>query len=203
VPTLRLKSGSTGTRSKPAAAKRTPARKAAAKQAPTRKTTSARKPAASATQASTNGAATRGPKLPDGWTKSDFTRIVKDMQKARAAKEAAAERLAEAQEAVNGMALDLIAEGIQMSVVSKELDLSRQWLYKIMEDNGVKTERQQGKKPARSRSAGRTASKPAAKPAARKAPAAKKPAAKKAPARKSPARKSPAATGRARVRITR
>jgi hypothetical protein len=202
VPALRL-TGKSPARSKPAAAKRTPARKpAAAKQAPTRK------PAAkAAAPASTNGAATRGPKLPEGWTKTDFNRVVKDMQKANAAKVAAADRLDEAQYAVNELALGMISEGIQMSVVSKELDLSRQWLYNLMEnlyekygyDEPVRTQRQQAAKQPRGRSAraSRTSKPAAKKPAARKAPAAKK-----APTRKAPARKAPAA-GRPRVRITR
>lgn len=212
MPTLKLKSGgSTGTRparkspaSKPAA-KRTPARKPAASTAPAKRTPS-RKPAASApAQAETNGGA-RTPRLPEGWTKGEFTRVVKDMQKARKAREDAEARVKEARDAANQMALDLIAAGVQMSIVSTELDLSRQWLYKIMEDAGVKTARQAQTKRGRTASAGRTS-----KPAAKRAPAAKatpksKPAAKRtAPARKTPARKAPApaVTGRGRVRIAR
>jgi hypothetical protein len=204
VPTLKLKSGSTGTRKSPAtkpAPKRTPARKPAAKATPTRKPAAKRSPAPA--QAETNGGA-RTPRLPEGWTKGEFTRVVKDMQKARKVREAAEENLKEAQATANQMALDLIASGLQMSIVSNELDLSRQWLYKIMEDAGVKTARQAQTKRGRTASAGRTS-----KPAAKKRPAAKasaaKPAAKRtAPARKAPARKPPAApavTGRGRVRI--
>jgi hypothetical protein len=189
VPTLKLTGGKKSpTRTAPA--RKSPARKPAAKQAPTRK------PAAAApAQASENG---RAPRLPEGWTKAEFTRVVKDMQKARANREAAAEKLSEMQEIANGMALELLQEGVQMSVISTELDLSRQWLYTLMEKNGIVPARAQ-RKPAARRSA--SASK-TSKPAAKKAPA-KKPAAKKAPARKAPARKPPATTGRARVRITR
>ena len=191
MPTLKLKSGSTGTRSKPTARKTAPARKPAAKRTPGRKPAAASKPVA--TQASENGAQTRGPKLPEGWSKADFNRVVKDMQRARKAREDAEERLKEAQEVANGMALELLDEGVQMSVISTELELSRQWMYTMLkkraEEDGIPA-------PTRSRS------KPAAKKsAARKAPAARKPAAKKAPARKAPTRKAP--TGRARVRITR
>jgi DNA-binding phage protein len=190
VPTLKLTGGkpASTTRSKPASTSK-PAAKRTASKAPARKQAQARKPAATASE---NGSQTRGPKLPEGWTKSDFNRVVKDMQKAKAAREKAEQALKDAQADANTMALDLIAEGIQMSVVSKELDLSRQWLYKIMEDNDVKTVRQQAaRKPAR-----RTA-----KPAAKKAAAAK-PAARKAPARKPPAAKKTARTAPATSKRT-
>jgi DNA-binding phage protein len=189
VPTLKLTGGKPATRKsapKATTARKSPARKPAAKSAATRK------PATSAAKASTNGAATRGPKLPEGWTKADFNQIVTEMQAAHAEKVAATEALADAQEAVNSMALDLISQGIQMSVVSTELNLSRQWLYKIMEDAGVKTARQAAPKSR------------ASKPAAKRRPAAKaaaKPTAKRSPARKRPA--SPATTGRGRVHIAR
>jgi len=206
VPTLHLTGGKPATTRKPAA-KATPKRKPAAKAPATR----TRKPAAKAAPASTNGAATRGPKLPEGWTKADFNQVVKDMQKARKARESAEVALKEAQREANVLALDMISQGIQMSVVSTELVLSRQWLYKIMEDaeeygfdGPVVTERQAtpARKPAAKKrpAAGRTS-----KPAAKKRPAAKAkpaPAAKRSPARKPPASKR-APAGRGRVRIAR
>lgn len=185
MPAIKLTGAKSGTRT-------APTRKPAAKQAPTR----SRKPAAkaAATPASTNGAATRGPKLPEGWTQRDFNAAVKDMQKAKAARESAEDVLAEAQATANTMALELLQEGIQMSVISTELDLSRQWLYTLMEKNGITPARAKASKPA-ARSTRTT------KPAAKKRPAAKsKPAAKRtAPARKRPASKP--AAGRGRVRI--
>jgi hypothetical protein len=197
VPTLKLTGGSKSPARKSPARKAAPATKPAAKRTPTRKPAAtkpaaARKPAATA---SDNGGATRGPKLPEGWTKRDFEKVVKDMQKARTAREAAAERLSEAQETANTMALELLQEGVQMSVISTELDLSRQWLYTLMEKNGITPARARSKPAARrSASTGKTS-----KPAAKRRPAAK-PTAKRTPARKPPARK-PATTGRGRVRI--
>jgi hypothetical protein len=209
VPTLKLTGGKSPARSKPAAkpaARKSAAKSAPSKSAPTRKAASksAAKPAAAApAQASTNGSQTRGPKLPEGWSKADFNRVVKDMQKAKAAREAAEARLKEAQEAANGLALELLDEGLQMSVISTELELSRQWMYTMLK----KREEEQGiPAPVRSRSA----SKPAAKRTgtARKRPAAKtaaksasKSAAKRTPARKAPAKKPVTTTGRGRVVI--
>lgn len=218
MPTLKLTAGkptSTRTaRTKPAAKrsapKSTPARsKPAAKKAP------ARKSAAKATPVQENGAQTRGPKLPEGWTQRDFNALVKQMEDARADKESAQEALVEAQNAVNELAMDAIAEGIQMSVVSEKLSLSRQRLYDLMEKANVQTERMatnphpnkgltqeeieaKAAKAARKPAAKRTAPKPAAKRASTR-----KPAAKRAPARKPPARK-PAARGNGsgRVRIS-
>ncbi len=197
MPAIKLTGGkSTGTRT-------APKRKPAAKQAPTRKPAASKRAAkpAAATQASTNGGGTRGPKLPEGWSQADFRKVVKDMQKARTAREAAAERLAEAQETANTMALELLQEGVQMSVISTELDLSRQWLYTLMEKNGI-TPARAARKPAARRSA--TASR-TSKPAAKKRPAAKsKPAAKRSPARKRPGAAdavAAATSGRGRVRI--
>ena len=207
MPPLRL-TGKSGTRTapkrKPAAKTAAPParkRKPAAKQAPKRKPAAKQAPQAQA--ASTNGGS-RGPKLPEGWTKSDFNKVVKEMQKTRATREAAQEKLSESKRAANALALEMISEGIQMSVVSTELDLSRQWLYNLMENlyeeygysEPVKTERQQAaaKPAARKRAAKPAATKkpaakkrPAAKAAAKSAPARKRPAAKKAPARKRPA----------------
>jgi DNA-binding phage protein len=201
VSILNLSGKSGGTRSKSTSTRQAPPRRkpAAAKQAT--KQASARKQApakrtAPQDEGNGNGGNGRSPRIPEGMTKRDFERLVKDMQKAREAKDAAAEKLAEAQETVNQMALDLIADGLQMSVVSSNLNLSRQWLYKIMEDAGVKTERQQSG--SRRRSNGATSKPAAAKRSAAK-PAAKKSAAKKAPARKRPAAKK--ASGRGRVNI--
>jgi hypothetical protein len=190
VPAIKLTGAKSGT------TRTAPKRKPAAKQAPTR----TRKPAAKAAApaaASTNGG-TRGPKLPEGWSQADFRRTVKDMQKARTARETAAERLAEAQEHANTMALELLQEGIQMSVISTELDLSRQWLYTLMEKNGITPARAARKPAAKRAPTGKTS-----KPAAKRRPAAK------ASAKRSPARKRPGAAdavaaataGRGRVRI--
>jgi hypothetical protein len=217
VPTLKLTAGkpaSTRTaRTKPAA-KRSAPKTTPARSKPAAKKVPARKSAAKATPVQENGAQTRGPKLPEGWTQRDFNTLVKQMEDARTDKEAAQEALAEAQTAVNELALDAIAEGIQMSVVSETLKLSRQRLYDLMEKADVKTERQatnphpnkgltqeeieaKAAKAARKPAAKRTAPKPAAKRASTR-----KPAAKRAPARKPPARK-PAASGNGsgRVRI--
>lgn len=202
MPTLKLTAGKpASTRTAPA--RKSPARKPAAKAAAK---APARKRAAAAAPAETNGAATRGPRLPDGWTQRDFDKLVKDMEQTVAYKNEAQEALAEAQAAVNELALSAIAEGIQMSVVSETLSLSRQWLYKLMDENGVTTARQATKphpnkgltqeqieaKAARDAAKPkRAAKKPAAKvaPARKAAPAAKrKPAAKAAPARRTPAR---------------
>lgn len=215
MPTLKL----SGTRpsSKPAPSrKRKPAAKTAApparKRKPAAKQTPKRKPAAKqapqAQAASTNGGS-RGPKLPEGWTKQDFNKLVKDMQRAKAARDKAEAEVAEAKRAANAMALYSLDEEIQMSVVARELDLSRQWLYTLLKD------REEGRiddearpiegakpKPAAKRSAKQAAKKPAAKKrpaakaAAKSAPARKRPAAKKAPARKRPA-------GGGRVRMAR
>jgi len=190
VPTLKLTGGKSPART-------APKRKPAAKQAPTRKPAAKAKPAAAAAPASTNGGGTRGPKLPEGWSQADFRKVVKDMQKARTAREDAAERLSEAQETANTMALELLQEGVQMSVISTELDLSRQWLYTLMEKNGITPAG--ARKPAARRSA---ASGKTSKPAAKKRPAAKAAPAKKAPARKRPASK-PAPAARGRIRIAR
>ena len=199
MPTLKLtgKSGptrSTSTPKRKPAAKSTPKRKPAARTAP--------KPAAATAQA-TNGNG-RGPKLPEGWSKSEFARAIKDMQKAKAAKEAASERLTEAQRAANAMAINLLNEGVQMSVISTELEMSRQWMYTLLDKlrDGLIDEDAnpiEQTKPARKRTA--AASKPAAKkrPAAKRTPARKPPAARKAPARKRPP--APAVTGRGRVRL--
>jgi hypothetical protein len=191
VPAIKLTGAKSGTRT-------APKRKPAAKQAPTRKPAASKRAAKpAAAPASTNGGGTRGPKLPEGWSQRDFNQVVKEMGKARAARDAAAEKLAEAQEHANGMALELLQEGVQMSVISTELDLSRQWLYTLMEKNGITPAGAKAKKPAARRTAatGKTS-----KPAAKKRPAAKKPAAKTAPARKRPA-SAPATTPRGRVRI--
>jgi DNA-binding phage protein len=202
VSILNLSGKSGGTRSKSTSTRQAPPRRkpAAAKQAT--KQASARKQApakrtAPQDEGNGNGGNGRSPRIPEGMTKRDFERLVKDMQKAREAKDAAAEKLAEAQETVNQMALDLIADGLQMSVVSSNLNLSRQWLYKIMEDAGVKTERQQSG--SRRRSNGATSKPAAAKRSAAK-PAAKKSAAKKAPARKRPAAKQTSGRGRVNIR---
>jgi hypothetical protein len=164
---------------------------------------STRKSAPEQTAAPTNGG-TRGPKLPEGWTKRDFEKAVKDMRKAKEARENASEKLAEAQTAANTMALELLQEGVQMSVISTELELSRQWLYTLMEKNGITPARARSAKPAartRSASTGRT-SKPAAKkrPAAKSAPKSKPAAAAK---RSAPARKRPASKPAGRVRLAR
>lgn len=203
MPTLKLKSGGKSPAKSPA--RKTPARKPAAKQAPTRTS----KPAAKRTtpaqaQANENGGA-RSPRIPEGWTKAEFNAAVKDMRKARAAREAAEERLKESQAAANGMALELLDQGVQMSVIAVELDLSRQWMYTMLKQ---RAEAEGIPAPTRSR-------KPAAKstrttkPAAKKRPATKqaasKPAAKRSPARKRPpaAKSAPTVTGRGRVRIAR
>jgi hypothetical protein len=202
VPAIKL-SGST----RKSAPKSAPKRKPAAKQAPTRsrkpaaKSTPKRKPAPEQTAAPTNGG-TRGPKLPEGWTKRDFEKAVKDMRKAKEAREAASAKLAEAQTTANDMALELLQEGVQMSVISTELDLSRQWLYTLMEKNGITPARARSAKPAartRSASTGRTS-----KPAAKKRPAAKSaPKSKPAAKRSAPARKRPASKPAGRVRLAR
>jgi hypothetical protein len=188
VSILNLSGKSGGTRSKSTSTRQAPPRRkpAAAKQAT--KQASARKQApakrtAPQDEGNGNGGNGRSPRIPEGMTKRDFERLVKDMQKA--------------QETVNQMALDLIADGLQMSVVSSNLNLSRQWLYKIMEDAGVKTERQQSG--SRRRSNGATSKPAAAKRSAAK-PAAKKSAAKKAPARKRPAAKQTSGRGRVNIR---
>jgi DNA-binding phage protein len=200
---------STPTRSKSTSTRQAPSRRksSASKQAPTRKGAESRKPVAAQLPANENGngnGSQRGPKLPEGWSKRDFDRIVRDMQKAREKREKAEQALKQAQADANQMALELIGEGIQMSVVSRELDLSRQWLYKLMEDNGVKTERQSAAKRSSRSNGGTTRSKSAAKRSAAK-PAAKKASARKAPAKKAPARKPPAKKtgGRGRVSINR
>lgn len=199
---LNLSGKSGGTRSKSTSTRQAPPRrkpaaaKQATKQASARKQAPAKR-AAPQDEGNGNGGNGRSPRIPEGMTKRDFERLVKDMQKAREAKDAAAEKLAEAQETVNQMALDLIADGLQMSVVSSNLNLSRQWLYKIMEDAGVKTERQQSG--SRRRSNGATSKPAAAKRSAAK-PAAKKSAAKKAPARKRPAAKQTSGRGRVNIR---
>jgi hypothetical protein len=190
VPAIKLTGAKSGTRT-------APKRKPAAKQAPTR----TRKPAAKAAApaaASTNGGGTRGPKLPEGWSQADFRKVVKDMQKARTARETAAERLAEAQEIANTMALELLQDGVQMSVISTELDLSRQWLYTLMEKNGITPARAARKPAAKRAPAGKTS-----KPAAKRRPASK-PSAKRSPARKRPGAAdavAAATAGRGRVRI--
>jgi hypothetical protein len=202
VSILNLSGKSGGTRSKSTSTRQAPPRrkpaaaKQATKQASARKQAPAKR-AAPQDEGNGNGGNGRSPRIPEGMTKRDFERLVKDMQKAREAKDAAAEKLAEAQETVNQMALDLIADGLQMSVVSSNLNLSRQWLYKIMEDAGVKTERQQSG--SRRRSNGATSKPAAAKRSAAK-PAAKKSAAKKAPARKRPAAKQTSGRGRVNIR---
>jgi hypothetical protein len=209
VPTLKL-SGSPARKSAPKSA---PKRKPSAKQAPARKTKPAAKSApkrkptpksAPQTQAAqTNGGGTRGPKLPEGWTKRDFEKVVKDMRRAKEAREAAEERMKESRRAANAMALNLLDEGIQMSVISVELDLSRQWLYTLQEKraNGeIDDEANPVEKPAaRKRSA--ATSKPAAKkrPAAKSAPKSKPAAKRSAPGRKRPASKPSAGKGRVRL----
>ena len=207
MPTLRLTAGQPSTRTAPKR-KPAPAAKAPARKAPARKA----KPAAAPQD---NGAATRGPKLPDGWTKRDFDKLIKDMNKSLANKADAQEALDEAAKAVNVLALEAINEGIQMSVVSDTLHLSRQWLYNIMDkaedygfDGPVVTERQatkahpnkgltqeqiDAKKAAKAKAKPKAAPKRTAKPTAKRSPA-RKPAAttRKPPARKAPARRSPA-----------
>jgi hypothetical protein len=202
VPAIKL-SGSTPAR------KSAPKRKPAAKSAPKRKPAAAksapkRKPvAAQAAPADTNGGATRGPKLPEGWTQRDFNGVVKEMRKAKQAREKAEADLKAAQEAANGMALELLDEGIQMSVISTELELSRQWMYTMLKqryerEGIVPPTTPRNSKPAAKK---RAAKKPAA--AAKRSPARKAPAAKKAPARKRPASKPAPTAGRGRVRIAR
>jgi hypothetical protein len=203
VSILNLSGKSGGTRSKSTSTRQAPPRrkpaaaKQATKQASARKQAPAKR-AAPQDEGNGNGGNGRSPRIPEGMTKRDFERLVKDMQKAREAKDAAAEKLAEAQETVNQMALDLIADGLQMSVVSSNLNLSRQWLYKIMEDAGVKTERQQSG--SRRRTSNGATSKPAAAKRSAAKPAAKKSAAKKAPARKRPAAKQTSGRGRVNIR---
>ena len=139
MPAIKLTGAKSGTRS-------APARKAPARRGRCQAGSRTRKPAAkAAAPAATNGGATRGPKLPEGWSQRDFNGIVKEMQKARTAREDAAEKLAEKQKVANDMALELLQEGIQMSVISTELDLSRQWLYTLMEKNGITPARAQPK----------------------------------------------------------
>jgi hypothetical protein len=196
MPTLRL----TRTPATPSAPKRKPAAKAKAapKRKPAAKSAPKRKPAAQAAPASTNGAATRGPKLPDGWTQRDFNQAVKDMEKAHATRVKFEEGLAEAQKEANGLALELLDAGIQMSVISEKLDLSRQWMYTMLKQRYE----QEGIVPP---TTPRGTSKPAARKRAAKKPAAaaKRSPARKAPAAKSPARKRPAVTSGGRVRLAR
>jgi hypothetical protein len=206
VPTLKLTGGKSPARSKPAApARKSPARKPAAKQAPTRTSKPAPKRTAAAAPAQESNGNGRSPRLPEGWTKAEFNAVIKDMRKAKAAREAAAERLKESQAAANGLALELLDQGVQMSVISTELELSRQWMYTMLKE---RAEKEGIPAPTRSR-------KPAAKstrttkPTAKKRPATKqaasKPAAKRSPARKRPpaAKTAPTVTGRGRVRLSR
>lgn len=205
MPTLKLTGGKSPAKSsaKSAPARKSPARKPAAKQASAPTRTS--KPAARHTtpaqaQASENGG-TRSPKLPEGWTKSEFNAVIKEMRKAKAAREAAEERLKEAQAAANGYALELLDQGVQMSVISTELDLSRQWMYTMLkaraENEGIPAPTRPRKPAAKST---RT-TKPAAKRSAKQA--ATKPAAKRSPARKRPPAAKSAPAGRGRVNIKR
>lgn len=188
MPAIKISGGKSPARTSP---KRKPAAKAAPKA-----TARTRKSAVVAAPAPVE-AAPRSPKLPEGWTKTDFNKAVKDMQRAKAAREKAAEALKESQKEANALALELLQEGVQMSVISVELDLSRQWMYTLMEEAGIKPARSTRKSTSRGRST--TASKTTSKPAAKRRPAAKasaKPAAKRTPARK------PAATAaRGRIRI--
>ena len=203
MPTLKL-TGKPGTPARKTAPKRKPAAKAAPKRKPVAKSAPTRKPVAkaAAAPASTNGGATRGPRLPDGWSQRDFNNVIKDMRKAKAARVAAEERLKEAQAAANQMAVELLDEGIQMSVISTELELSRQWMYSMLkareENEGIPA-------PVNKRTSKPVAKKrPAKKPAAAKRSPARKAPASKAPARKRPAAKTaPAVTGRGRVRLAR
>lgn len=186
MPTLKL-AGKTPARTSAPSTRSTPKRKpaAAAPSTPKRKPTAAkapaRKPAAavSPTPAEVTGSG-RNTRLPEGMTKRDFERVIKDMQKAKAAKDAAAVKLSEAQALVNGMALDLLDRGVQMSVISNELDLSRQWMYSMLkkrEEDAAASSRSRSRKPAAKQAAAKpTAKKRAAKPVAKSAPARKRPA---------------------------
>lgn len=210
MPTLNL----SGTRSKPAAkpARRAPARKPAATRKPNKpakRTQRAAKPAPA--KAQDNGAV----KLPEGWTKQEFNKLLRDMERALSDKAAAQEALSEAQEAVNSLALEAIGNGVSMAIVVDNLKLSRQWLYTLMDKRGVQTERQataphpnkgltQDEINAKSeRKTKQTAKKsaPARRAPAKKTPA-RKAAAKKAPARKAPAKKTPARKAGGRGRMT-
>jgi threonyl-tRNA synthetase len=199
MPAIKLTAGKTKTSKRPARTSSAPKRKPAPQASqPAAKRTPKRKPAPAAAPASENGNQ-RAARLPEGMTQREFDKLSKDMAKTLKVKADAEEKVAEARQAVNEMALDLIAEGIPMAIVSRGLDLSRQWLYKIMEEAGVKTGRQaQASKPAAKK-------RPAAtKPVAKKPAAKKRPAAKQAPARKAPARKPAgrATSSRGRVRIS-
>lgn len=194
MPTLKLVAGKPAStpRAKPAGRSKPAAKKPPTRTAPARR--GAAKPAAPAP--ADNGSQTRGPKLPEGWTNRDWDALVKQMDRARQDKAAAQESLTDAQTAVNELAMDAIDQGVQMSVVSEELSLSRQRLYDLMDLYGVQTERQAtnphpNKGLTQDQIDARVAREARAKPAARK-PAAKRTAARKAPAKKAPARKAPA-----------
>lgn len=225
MPALRLTAGKpTGTRKSPA---RTKPAAAASTRTPKRKPAAATKPAAKRTpkpNAKANGKAKvtpaapveRGPRMPEGWKQRDWDKMVKEFEAAKENKLAAQEALAEAQTIVNELAMDYLSAGVQMSVVSETLSLSRQRLYDLMDLYGVQTERQaanphpnkgltQEQIEARKAKEDRKATK--AKPAAKRTPkrAASKPAASRTPARKPTAKRTPARKPAARggVRLAR
>lgn len=220
MPALRLTAGrTTPARKSPATTSRTPKRKPAARtaSAPASTKRAPKRTAAPKQAAKPQVTESNGNGVPEGWTKAEWNQTTKAWNKALDAKLSAQEALSAAQVAVNELAMDAIANGVKMSVVSEALSLSRQRLYDLMEQYGVKTDRQkrnphpnkgltqeeieaQRAKAARKPkpAAKRTAKKPAAKQTAKRSA---KPAA--ANARRSPARKPAASNGRGTVRLAR
>lgn len=152
--TINLKGGKSKTASKPAgrSTRKTTTRTAPAKSKA--KTTPARgrakvtqtKPAAT----ESNGRGGRTPQIPEGMTQAQMDRKLARLEKLTETKVAAEEKFKAALEALHEEALELLAEDIPMALVATSMDTSRQWLYTLMEKNGVLTSRMQaGRKPTR------------------------------------------------------
>lgn len=161
-----------------------------------------RKPAAKQTAAKTNGEVETRMTPPEGMTARELATYVKNAEKLAARRDSMREEMDEVVKEVHTLAMEMLVEGISMAIVSKTLGMSRQWLYKLIEDNDLNTNARDNGGRAKSKRASR--SKPAAKPTARKSTA-RKSAAKKTTTRarrgsSKPASKATASRGRLSIR---